>query len=780
MILASEQLRRLWNQSRRCHYLFWVGFFPLLGGVFCTWQFWLIAQQNERLLRVKQTQSTLVNALAAHMAAQRARVAMVLGEVGPGLAYGTLAQAAAKLHKRLPQLQQLELYSGDLVEVQRSNYRHFGYAKAAQLLSAANTRSRPLIHACRRGAHAWNLTLVMPLKVRRRPWAWAWMVLPSDFLRAAFDAVTTDGLRIVLQQSRVEDARPLLSRGAVGAQTAITQTRRVPGTTLWLKVSTPRALIVLPHSWLLAALLGLLGLGGAALCFWCVFLSRKAVKEKSALNKKSETFRQVSDPDMTKLGPGSLSALPSRSLYSTSATILDRSIFRAYDVRGRVGKTLNAGVARALGQAIAMVMLERGLTEIVIGRDGRLSGPELAAALAEGLRAGGVNVIDIGPAPTPVIYYAAYHFNTGSCVAVTGSHNPPDYNGFKIVLGGETLSEHAIDDLYQRMVSVVLPHHGEGSLRSAQVLPDYVERIASDVQVTRPLKVVIDCGNGIPGATAPKVLESIGCEIVPLHCEVDGHFPNHHPDPSEPENLQDLILTVKQTNADLGVAFDGDGDRLGVVTKDGEIIYPDRLLMLFSRDVLSRRSGATIIYDVKCTGHLKTQILKAGGCPLMWRSGHSLMKAKMQQTDAELAGEMSGHFFFKERWYGFDDGMYASARLLEILAGDAEKRRPEAIFATLPKGVSTPELKIEMREGEHYRFIEKFKAQAVFDNDASLVTIDGVRADWSDGWGLVRASNTTPALVLRFDADNAEALKRIQKVFRTQLLAMDAHLKLPF
>jgi phosphomannomutase/phosphoglucomutase len=424
-------------------------------------------------------------------------------------------------------------------------------------------------------------------------------------------------------------------------------------------------------------------------------------------------------------------------------------------------------------------MREKGLPEIVVGRDGRLSGPELAGALSDGLREAGIDVIDVGAVPTPVVYFAAYRFNTGCGVAVTGSHNPPEYNGFKIVVGGETLSEGAIQDLYQRIAGNRLERGGQGGLRHVDVVPDYIDRIVSDVQAERRLKVVIDCGNGIPGAVAPQVLDGIGCETIPLYCEVDGTFPNHHPDPSDPHNLEDLIFAVKQTGADLGLAFDGDGDRLGVVTREGEIIFPDRTLMLFARDVLSRRPGATIIYDVKCTGHLKGQILDAGGSPLMWRTGHSLIKAKMRETDAELAGEMSGHFFFKERWYGFDDGIYAAARLMEILAGDLEERTPEAIFATCPKGVSTPELKVEMAEGEHYRFIEAFRQKASF-GDATLTTIDGVRADWPDGWGLVRPSNTTPILVLRFDADNETALKRIQQGFRQHLRAVEPGLKLPF
>ncbi|HEX7111685.1 MAG TPA: phosphomannomutase/phosphoglucomutase, partial [Mizugakiibacter sp.] len=389
-----------------------------------------------------------------------------------------------------------------------------------------------------------------------------------------------------------------------------------------------------------------------------------------------------------------------------------------------------------------------------------------------------MHVIDVGAVPTPVVYFAAYALNVGSGVAVTGSHNPPDYNGFKIVLGGETLAEDAIQALYARIAEHRL-RDGQGSARTLNVTHDYIDRIASDIQTERRLKVVVDCGNGIPGAIAPQVLQGIGCEVIPLYCEVDGTFPNHHPDPSDPHNLADLILAVQRMGADLGLAFDGDGDRLGVVTREGEIIYPDRLLMLFAIDVLTRNPGATIIYDVKCTGHLQPVILKHGGSPVMWRTGHSLIKAKMKETEAALAGEMSGHFFFRERWYGFDDGIYAAARLMEIVAGDLEGRSPTEIFATLPKGVSTPELKIAMQEGEHYRFMERFRAQAKFDG-ARITTIDGVRADWPDGWGLVRPSNTTPVLVLRFDADSADALKRIQQTFRTQLLALDASLKLPF
>ena len=443
-----------------------------------------------------------------------------------------------------------------------------------------------------------------------------------------------------------------------------------------------------------------------------------------------------------------------------------------------VGQTLDAGVAKLIGQAIGSAMEAQGLREIVVGRDGRLSGPEISHALIEGLRATGRDVIDIGLAPTPLTYFAAYQFRTGSCVAVTGSHNPPDYNGFKIVLGGETLWGDSIQALYASIAEDRLHSSATtGVLQVREVADDYMHRVAEDVQLERKLKVVVDAGNGVAGMLAPEVLEAIGAEVAPIFCEVDGKFPNHHPDPSEAKNLADLIQMVARLDADLGVAFDGDGDRLGVVTRSGEIISPDRVLMLLAADVLERNPGAMILYDVKCTGHLASHILRHGGSPLMWKTGHSLIKAKMKETGAELAGEMSGHFFFKERWYGFDDGIYAAARLLEILA--TREQSPDEVFATLPKGFSTPELKISMDEGANHAYVDRFRERAKFEG-ARVATIDGVRADWPDGWGLVRASNTTPTLVLRFDADTPEALTRIQDIFRSQMLAVQPDLVLPF
>ena len=455
-----------------------------------------------------------------------------------------------------------------------------------------------------------------------------------------------------------------------------------------------------------------------------------------------------------------------------------QEIFKAYDIRGIVGKALSAEVVEAIGHALGSEAMAREQRKIAIGRDGRLSGPELIAALARGIQKSGIDVIDLGLVATPMVYFAAYQLQTNCAVMLTGSHNPPDYNGLKMVLAGETLSGETIQKLRARFEQDDLTH-GSGSYVQRDISSDYIARIVSDIKLARPMKITVDCGNGVAGAYVANLYRRLGCQVTEMYCEVDGHFPNHHPDPSDPHNLEDLILAVKSSGADLGLAFDGDGDRLGVVTRAGEIVYPDRLLMLFARDVLSRQPGATVIYDVKCTSHLNGQILDAGGSPLMWRTGHSLIKAKMRETQAELAGEMSGHFFFKERWYGFDDGIYAAARLLEILAGDLQGRSAEQIFATLPKSVYTPELKVVLAEGEHYRFMDQLRQQASFE-DASLITIDGVRADWPDGWGLVRASNTTPVLVLRFEADDAVALKRIQQVFRRQLLAVNPGLKLPF
>ncbi|AND70525.1 hypothetical protein ATSB10_30710 [Dyella thiooxydans] len=753
-----------------------VGTLLIVLGLFAGWQAWLIANEGQANDRVHQAQAEAVRAVSSALDGQRRAVRNALDRVDPATLAADANTAVAAVKAAVPEARVVEFYSPSLGEVLHANYREFGYAKAAQLIAAQSIDGPALAESvnARDGRH---VSFAMPIGPLQHPLAWAWVEVPFEPVARAFNAVSPAGGRIELRQGDDRADLGLLSHGNASAVPEEDSGKPVPNSAFSVTAALPAAFIVLPRQWPLAALLSLLGLGAGV---WLLRVrgerpsddAPEPAAEEVPLPPRRERVRPAIPPPASP-PPGPQPKAP------PPVVAIDPSIFRAYDVRGVVGKTLDRPVAKRLGQAIGGMMREQGLREIVVGRDGRNSGPELAGALAEGLQLAGIDVIDIGAVPTPVVYYAAFRLNTGCGVAVTGSHNPPEYNGFKIVLGGQTLAEAAIQDLYRRIVEGDLPDDGHGSSRNLDVVPDYIERIASDVQAERTLKVVVDCGNGIAGALAPQVLEGIGCEVVPLYCDVDGSFPNHHPDPSDPANLEDLILAVKQTGADLGVAFDGDGDRLGVVTREGEIVYPDRVLMLFARDVLARQPGATIIYDVKCTGHLKGQILDAGGSPLMWRTGHSLMKAKMRETGAELAGEMSGHFFFKERWYGFDDGIYAAARLLEILAGDLEDRTPEDIFATCPKGVSTPELKIDLAEGEQKRFMDAFREKASFP-DATLVTIDGVRADWPDGWGLVRASNTTPTLVLRFDADNPTALKRIQQVFREQLFLVKPGLKLPF
>jgi phosphomannomutase/phosphoglucomutase len=440
-------------------------------------------------------------------------------------------------------------------------------------------------------------------------------------------------------------------------------------------------------------------------------------------------------------------------------------IFKAYDIRGIVGKTLTRASVLSIGRAIGAEARQRKVKTVVVGRDGRLSGPELSRALMEGICASGVDVADIGMVPTPLAYFAAHHLKTGSAVMVTGSHNPPDYNGFKIMLAGDTLHSTAITALRKRIVEGRLAE-GTGRIKAVDVRADYLARIVSDVKLSRKMKVVVDCGNGVAGAVAPELFRRMGCELVELYCDVDGNFPNHHPDPSKPDNLKDVIRALRETDAELGLAFDGDGDRLGVVTKDGEIIYPDRQLMLFAADVLTRNPGAQILYDVKCSRNLARSIRHQGGRPLMWMTGHALIKAKLKETGAPLAGEMSGHTFFKERWYGFDDGLYAGARLLEIVSRWKDANWP---LKHLPNAVSTPELNLKMREGEPHALVAELQKTAKFEGALEVITLDGLRVEYADGFGLMRASNTTPVLVLRFEADDAAALSRIQADFRRVL-----------
>ena len=455
---------------------------------------------------------------------------------------------------------------------------------------------------------------------------------------------------------------------------------------------------------------------------------------------------------------------------------LPHEIFRAYDIRGVVGKTLTPEIARQVGRALGTLGIERGAPAFALARDGRLSGPELAAALADGLNEAGADVIDVGMAPTPVAYFAAHHLGSSSAAIVTGSHNPPDYNGIKMVVGGTTLSGDEIQALRMRIERGDLAK-GAGKRSRADVLDAYVDRIAGDVKLSRKFKIAIDCGNGVPGMIAPRLYRRLGCDVIELYCDVDGRFPNHHPDPSKPENVADLIDTLRTGDAELGLAFDGDGDRLGVVTKDGALIFPDRQLMLFAKDVLSRNPGAEIIYDVKCTALLGPWIERHGGKPVVWKTGHSFLKAKLKESGAPLAGEMSGHIFFKERWYGFDDALYAGARLLEILASEANAT--DALNA-LPNAPSTPELNWKLTEGEPHALIEKLQQARPFPRAKRVLTIDGVRAEYEDGFGLARASNTTPVIVLRFEGTTNEALTRIQEEFRAALQPLKPAVPLPF
>jgi len=457
-------------------------------------------------------------------------------------------------------------------------------------------------------------------------------------------------------------------------------------------------------------------------------------------------------------------------------TPLPHEIFKAYDIRGIVGRTLTGEIVHAVGQAVGSLARERGSTTFAVGRDGRLSGPELLSALSDGIRAAGVDVIDIGMVATPMTYFATHHLRTGCGVMVTGSHNPPDYNGLKLVVAGETLSGDDIQALRMRIESGALLE-GQGKYRAVDIAPAYLDRIVGDVKLARPIKIAVDCGNVVAGAFAPELYTRLGCTVVPLFCEVDGNFPNHHPDPSQPANLRDMIARLGQGDCELGLAFDGDGDRLGVVTRDGHIIYPDRQLMLFAADMLERNPGATVIYDVKSTRNLKPWITRHGGVPFLWKTGHSLIKGKMKEVHAALAGEMSGHTFFGERWYGFDDGLYAGARLLEILSRHAD---PSAVLDALPDALSTPELTVPCAEGEPQALIAKMAATETFPGSSEVIRIDGLRVEYADGFGLARASNTTPVIVLRFEADNAGALARIQNEFRGVLARAKPGVALPF
>lgn len=707
----------------------------------------------------------LVAAASSAMAAQTRALAERLADepVQAALAAGDPAAAAAALTAGWNGAAHAQVLRADLATAY-ADAANFGYARLG-LLEKAMTDGAA-VAAVVRDDDKPQLGLAAPVVLAGAP-AVAYVRMPLVSLTAGLEAAEVPGgAYLALRQGNynvAERGDTALAGGADALSREIGKTGLRAAAAVPDVARGPFGLGAIPCL-VAAALLAL----GAVVVMLLAYgklpqLRRKAAA--AAVEEETPTLGQTIQRDLES------APAPVRVAPVAVEVQLEPGIFRAYDIRGVVGRELTPQVAAWIGQAIGTVMAEQGLTDIVVGRDGRLSGPELAGGLIEGLRKAGRNVIDVGMVPTPVVYFAAYHLRAGSGVAVTGSHNPPDYNGFKVVVGGETLSGAAIQDLYARIRDGRLQQaDSAGSLQQQAVDEDYIRRIADDVQLERPLKVVADAGNGVAGEIAPRLLEAIGAEVIPLYCDVDGSFPNHHPDPSEPHNLEDLIATVKRFDADLGLAFDGDGDRLGVVTREGQIIFPDRLLMLYAADVLLRNPGALVIYDVKCTGKLSDYILRHGGSPMMWKTGHSLIKAKMRETEAELAGEMSGHFFFKERWYGFDDGLYSAARLLEILAGRFET--PSEVLAELPDSVSTPEIKVPV-QGDPHVVVAQFASAAQADEatfgGARLTTIDGLRADWNDGWGLVRASNTTPVLVLRFEADDAAALARIKDLYRGQL-----------
>ncbi|MGO1541509.1 MAG: phosphomannomutase/phosphoglucomutase [Luteimonas sp.] len=733
------------------------------------WSGWQQMQDESRRGALQQARDGVAQATSRSVNNELERLAERLASqpVRDALAGGDLEAASAALAADWPNLEEVAVYGPSLESVY-AGLGESGFGRAA-VLEAALVEDRPVAWVIREN-DAPRLALAAPAREADVLVGAAFARLPLSRATLATEQASIDesDMYLALRQGGVT----LIERGNTDyVEAAERMSAAVPDTGMRVVAAAPTAPIAPFGLRGLAPFIAALGLLLAAYLCWRVV--PRLITVEQAEEEESPTLTQALES-----GPEAEVAAPAVAEVKAPAVKIDAGIFRAYDIRGVVGQSLDTGVAELIGQAIGSLMREQDLTDIVVGRDGRLSGPDMVSGLVEGLRRAGRNVIDIGLAPTPVVYFGAFHLRTGCCVSVTGSHNPPDYNGFKIVVGGETLSGDAITDLHARIAEDRLYRaDAPGGLSERDIGDEYVDRIAGDVQTERRLKVVVDAGNGVAGEIGPRVLEAIGCEVVPLYCEIDGTFPNHHPDPSEPENLEDLVNMVQRLDADLGIAFDGDGDRLGVVTKEGENIFPDRLLMLFAADVLERNPGAVIVYDVKCTGRLPGHILRHGGSPLMWKTGHSLIKAKMREVEAELAGEMSGHFFFAERWYGFDDGIYSAARLLEILA--ARDETPTEILTALPTGVATPEIKVPAPNDDPHAFVDRFQASAELEG-ARLSTIDGVRADWSDGWGLVRASNTTPVLVLRFDADDQAALERIQNVFREQIHAIEPDLELPF
>ncbi len=789
-----RELTKLWLSYRWMLIIGIIGLMVVVGGYFG----YSASQENARRSQLQQS-----DALAQKVGQDLSRTIGQQIKLLDGLDYTVLAQllsgeqsqsaqdaitAIVTAHKSILGLR---LLSNPVQDTDDQGMPPITYAAIGMARKAAQTGKIPPMEVLLARTKQYHIAALRPLKDNSGSIiGHALFALDPGILKRAFAAEQVSDGYLELNQRGGKKPQPIAYKGERGSrQGRAAVTKKIKGTVLqvqyWPQSANAEASegeTDLTLWYLLVVVLVVLAAGAF------MFLRKKKRGPDGLSDTAANEAALSSKLKALKTGGGAVQEqspvendgplTPAEQVEPVAGPEIDESIFRAYDIRGVVNRNLGADVVRKIGLAIGSEAYDRGQQTLVVGCDGRLSSPELLEALMAGLRESGRDVIEIGRVPTPVLYFATHYLETGSGVVITGSHNPPDYNGLKIMLGGETLFGEAIQALKQRVIDAQFSS-GSGTHQSMEISTDYIRRISDDVPVAlgNAFKVVIDCGNGIAGEFAPKLIRALGHDVVELFCDVDGNFPNHHPDPSDPENLVDLIRVVKEQDADLGFAFDGDGDRLGVVDSNGVILWPDLQMMLYAKDVLSRNPGAEIVFDVKCTSRLAKVISKLGGKPVMYKTGHSFIKNKLRETGAPLAGEMSGHIFFSERWYGFDDAMYTAARLLEILMNF--KQRPADVFAKLPRGVSTPELKLEVAEGENEALI----AQLVGNNpfaDAQVSTIDGLRIDWPDGWGLARASNTTPSIVLRFEGDSEEALERIKSSFREALLNLNPELKLPF
>lgn len=716
-----------------------------------------------------------------------------------------LEQAAARYATSFEQALALRLIQPDKISLALESDANppLGYASLDLLSQARETRAPTEAELHMPGTPRAHIVMIEPVKNDAGTViGLLHLSLPPDVVNTALDAAGTG--YVELKQS-VDNSSPVLFAyhgEAGGKDDTLSKSVPVEGTR-WIVTYWPAAAAtdsVLPGGWLPAVALGLLVIGVVAVLIGWRQRRGRNTEDGIIYDGAVKSFMEGRHPDLGRLVMNSIgvqkaamaqsshnqspdsgtdaTATAETAVVETATVEVPAGIFRTYDIRGLVESELTPEVAHELGRAIGSEASERKQQGMIVGRDGRLSSQELSRALIKGLRSTGLDVVDIGLVATPVLYFATHYLESSNGVMITGSHNGPEYNGMKIVLGGETLSGDTVQALYQRIQTGTYVT-GNGNLQTADITAAYIQRVTEDmpVAVDKSLKIVVDSGNGVASYIAPQVYRAMGHDIVELYCEIDGNFPNHHPDPSQPENLQDLIAKVKETGADLGFAFDGDGDRLGVVDAEGTVIWPDRQLMLLAKDVLSRNAGAPIIFDVKCSRYLRAIIELAGGKPLMWKTGHSLIKSKMKEVNAPLAGEMSGHVFFKERWYGFDDAIYTGARLLQVLVQQDEN--PTAVFADLPGGVSTHELRIRLTETEHGRVMEALKG-TLDTEGGELSEVDGLRIDYPDGWGLIRPSNTSPYLVTRFEAEDEAALVRIQAAFRQAVHAVDPALDVPF